>query len=317
VTLAVAHYADLARPRFFAALVVLLCLALLSHPGTFVLTLALVPLLALALAATAGRGGDRRGALALLAALGVACTVVYALYYRHFTGLVGEQIRSWLADTSAVSDAPTDRGWEDDYIRNRLFTLPFAAYFAAAWVAGVALLRRARRAEPGDEGEGDAPSRGGRRALGWLLIAILTTASLFAAAHVLTGVWVRYFVFTTPALAIGAALVVAWLTLRGRWGKALAYAALAYCTAATFLFWLSVTAGSARSPYPSSPAGHGDRRPVTPTAAGSSQRPSGHSHWIHFSNGPGDRGVADRGYRRRSHHGTVTSSRAGRRVGAR
>ena len=98
--------------------------------------------------------------------------------------------------------------------------------------------------------EGDAPSRGGRRALGWLLIAILTTASLFAAAHVLTGVWVRYFVFTTPALAIGAALVVAWLTLRGRWGKALGYAALAYCTAATFLFWLSVTVGSARSPYP-------------------------------------------------------------------
>jgi hypothetical protein len=90
LTIAVAHYADLARPKFFAALVVLLALALLSHPGTFVLTLAAIPLLALLLFWVAGRE-NRRGALALLAALAIAGLIVFLLYYRHFLGWSGNR----------------------------------------------------------------------------------------------------------------------------------------------------------------------------------------------------------------------------------
>jgi hypothetical protein len=233
VTLAIAHYADLARPKFFAALVALLALALLSHPGTFVLTIALIPILALALALTTGRENGRRGAVALVAALAFAGALVYLLYYRHFTDLVAGQVRDWLAGTTDATTAD-DRGWEDDYIRLRVFAFPFVLYFAAAWVAGIRL----------------AFARGLARALGWLLIAILVTASIFGAVHVATGVWVRYFVFVSPALAIGAGLALAWATTRGRWGQALAGLALAYGTCASLIFWLSVTIGGQRSPYP-------------------------------------------------------------------
>jgi len=92
LTLAIAHYADLVRPKVFALLVALLGLALLSHPGTFVLTVAMIPILALALALN--RRDDRRGAIALLAALAVVGAVVYALYYVHFTGLVLGEVRN-------------------------------------------------------------------------------------------------------------------------------------------------------------------------------------------------------------------------------
>src|SRR5262249_5110601 len=172
LTLAIAHYADLARPRFFAALVVLLALALLSHPGTFVLTIALVPILAFALALTTGRENGRRGAVALVAALALGGVLVYLFYYRPFTDLVAGQVRDWLAGTSDTG-TPGDRGWEDDYIRLRLFAFPFVLYFAAAWVAGIRL----------------AFGRGLARALGWLQIATLLTAGIFGAVHVATGVW--------------------------------------------------------------------------------------------------------------------------------
>lgn len=234
LTLAVAHYADLARPKYFAALVVLMALALLSHPGTFVLTVVLIPLLALALAVTIGRESGRRGALALIVALAVSGALVYLLYYRHFTDLVTGQLRDLFAGTGDTATAPDERGWEDDYIRNRLYTLPFALYFVAAWVAGIRL----------------AFQRGWERALGWAVIATLLTATLFGAVHVVVGVWVRYFVFAAPALAIGVGLVIAWLAARGRWGQGLAFLALAYCTGASLLFWYGVTIGGLRSPYP-------------------------------------------------------------------
>ena len=233
VTLAVAHYTDLTRPKFFAALTVLLSLALLSHPGTFVLTLIAVPLLAVALFFANGRA-DRHGALALLAALGLAGLIVFALYYRHFTGLVGQQAKDLLAGTDTTGDAPTDRGWEGAYIRNRLFVFPFAAYFVVTCAAGLGLLRRAGR----------------ERAVGWLIAAIVLTTIIFGAVHVTVGVWVRYFVFLAPALTIGIGVGLAWLAGRGRWGRGLATIALAYCAASSLIFWFTVTAVGGRSPYP-------------------------------------------------------------------
>ena len=205
-------------------------LALLSHPGTFVLTIAAVPLLAVALFFTAGRDGDRRGSFAIVGALGIAGLVVFALYYRHFVGLVGAQARELLAGT----DAPTERGWEAAYIGNRLFVLPFAAYFVVVCATGISLLF----------------SRGRERVIGWLMASIVLTTALFAAIHVLVGVWVRYFVFLAPALAIGLGLGIAWLAVRGRWGRVLATIALAYCAVTSIVFWFTVTAAGGRSPYP-------------------------------------------------------------------
>lgn len=216
----------------FAALVALLGLTLLSHPGTFVLTVAMIPLLALALAIN--HRDDRRGAGALLAALGVAGAIVYALYYVHFTGLVVQEVRDLLNGPRNATAAANDRGWEDEYIANRLFVMPFALYFAAACIAGVRLLL----------------TRGRERAIGWLVTALVVTAAAFGVIHVATGLWVRYFVFLTPALAIGLGLGLAWLTMRGRWARGLVWLALAYCTASSLIFWFSVTAGGQRSPYP-------------------------------------------------------------------
>ena len=232
VTLTIAHYADLARPKVFALLVTLLGLALLSHPGTFVLTVALIPILALALALN--HRDDRRGAVALLAALAVAGVIVFALYYVHFTGTVINAVQNLLNGSRGSAGAASDRGWEPAYIANRLFTLPFALYFVATCIVGVRLLF----------------AQGRERALGWLVAAIVVTASLFAAVHVVTGLWVRYFVFLSPALAIGLGVGLAWLAARGRWARGLVWLTLAYCTASSLLFWFSVTVTGSRSPYP-------------------------------------------------------------------
>jgi hypothetical protein len=232
LTLTVAHYAELTRPKVFVLLVGLLGLALLSHPGTFVLTVGLIPLLALALAFN--HRADRRGAVALVAALALAGAIVYALYYVHFTGLVLGEVRSILAGTRDATGGGNDRGWEDEYIANRLFVLPFALYFVAACITGARLLF----------------AQGRERVLGWLVTAIIATASIFAVIHVATGLWVRYFVFLTPALAIGLGVGLAWLTTRGRWARGIVWLALAYCTASSLIFWFSVTATPSRSPYP-------------------------------------------------------------------
>lgn len=232
LTLAIAHYADLTRPKVFALLVALLGLALLSHPGTFVLTVALIPLLALALALT--HRADRRGAVALLAGLAVAGAIVYALYYVHFTGLVLGELRNILGGTRDATAGENDRGWEAAYITNRLFVMPFTLYFAAACITGVRLIF----------------AQGRERALGWLVTAIVVTASIFAAIHVATGLWVRYFVFLTPALAIGLGVGLAWLASRGRWARGIVWLTLAYCTASSLIFWFSITATGNRSPYP-------------------------------------------------------------------
>ncbi len=228
VTLAVAHREALHRPRLFGALVVALCLTLLSHPGTFVLTLALIPLLAAVLAVVDPT--NRRGAAMLLAAFGISLLVVYALYYRHFADLLLDQLRAgFTADASAGT--ADERGWEPAYIRLRVFAFPFLLYFAAAWVAGIRLALA-------------------RHVLGWTLLAILTTALVFAAVHVALGVWVRYFVFVSPALAIGMGLALAWVLRRGTLGRVTAYAVLSYCVAASGFFWITVAVLGRRSPYP-------------------------------------------------------------------
>jgi hypothetical protein len=228
VTLAVAHREALHRPRFFGALVVALCLTLLSHPGTFVLTLALIPLLAAVLAVA--DPANRRGAAVLLAAFGISLLVVYALYYRHFAGLLLDQVRAGLTPDASAGTAD-ERGWEPAYIRLRVFAFPFLLYFAAAWVAGIRLAVA-------------------RHVLGWTLLAILTTAAVFAAVHVAIGVWVRYFVFVSPALAIGMGLALAWVLRRGTVGRVTAYAVLSYCVAASGFFWITVAVLGRRSPYP-------------------------------------------------------------------
>ncbi len=230
LTLAVGHWGDLRRPWIFGALVAALCLALLSHPGTFALTLALIPLLAvvLGLADRAGRGS----AATLLAAFGLGLLIVFALYYRHFALQLLDQVRVGLTGAGAANaEANEAPGWELNYIRLRVFALPFLLYFAAAWIAGVRLALARNR-------------------LGWMLLTILATASAFAAIHVTIGVWARYFVFVSPALAIGMGMALAWLLRRPRWGPAAAGAALAYCAAATGVFWFGVAVLNNRSPYP-------------------------------------------------------------------
>lgn len=231
LTLVIGHWADLPKRAFLGTLVVFLSLTLLSHPGTFVLTVALLPLLGLAFGLV--QPTERRSVLALAAALILSVLVVYLLYYRFFTTLLIDGVRGMLTGTAPTlpDNADDSRGWEANYVYLRFFALPFLLYFAAALVAGVSLARQ-------------------RIALGWALLALLLTGTIFAIVHITVGVWVRYFVFVSPALAIGAALGVAWFLQRGRLGKIVAYAALAYFTTAGLYFWLTITVLGNRSPYP-------------------------------------------------------------------
>lgn len=230
LTLVVGHWDDLVRLRWWLALAIMLAVALLSHPGTFVLTLALLPLLAGALAF--GQGANRRSAGALALACGAAVAIAYALYYRHFAVLLVDQARAAVAGAEVLPDGVSaDRSWIPSYIGRRVFALPFFLYFALAWATGVRLALA-------------------RRPLGWALLAVLLTATFFAVVHLLAGVWVRYFVFLGPALAIGAGVALGWLWRRARWGKLATYATLAYCLAAAGSFWIGVAVIGKRSPYP-------------------------------------------------------------------
>jgi hypothetical protein len=230
LTLVVGHWTDLPKPAFFAALVAFLALTLLSHPGTFVLTVALLPVLAVALWLV--RRDRWRSAVALLGALALGALIVYLLYYRFFTEAVIAQARGMLAGVSAdVPGADAERGWEPSYIALRLFAFPFLLYAVAALVAGICLAFA-------------------RNALGWTILAMLATAAFFGGVHLTAGVWVRYFVFVSPALAMGAGIATAWCLRRGTLGRVAATAALAYGTTAALSFWFAITVGGTRSPYP-------------------------------------------------------------------
>ena len=79
---------------------------------------------------------------------------------------------------------------------------------------------------------------------------MLLTSTIFAIIHIIFGVWVRYFVFLAPALALGAGVSTAWVYRQGRLGRYTAYGALAYGTTAVTLFWFAITVIGQRSPYP-------------------------------------------------------------------
>jgi hypothetical protein len=230
LTLVIGHWADLPRRGFFAALVAFLALTLLSHPGTFVLTVALLPVLAVALWLV--RRDQWRSAVALLGALAVSALVVYLLYYRFFTGMLVAQTRDMVAGVDpAVPGADAARGWEPSYIALRLFAFPFLLYAVVALVVGLRLAYA-------------------RHLLGWMMLAMLATAAFFGGVHVVVGVWVRYFVFVSPALAIGAGVATAWCLRRGIAGKLVASVALIYGTTAALSFWFAITIAGSRSPYP-------------------------------------------------------------------
>ncbi len=230
LTIVIGHWDDLPKPAFLGTLVVFLSLTLLSHPGTFVLTVALLPPLAIILWLV--RRDGRGSALALLGALALSGVVVYLLYYRFFTELLVDSIRSMFTGVAVLpAGADDERGWEPNYVRLRLFAFPFLLYVTTALIAGIRLARERSR-------------------LGWAILAILATGVCFGIVHLTAGIWVRYFIFVSPALAIAAAIAVAWLWGRGRLGRLLGAAALAYCTVASLAFWFSITVLGNRSPYP-------------------------------------------------------------------
>ncbi|HEY8599293.1 MAG TPA: hypothetical protein VIL85_12730 [Thermomicrobiales bacterium] len=228
LTVIIGHWGELGQGRLFALLVPVLALPLLSHPSAFVMLCGLVPLLAIALAF--GTREWRQGGLVILA-FGLALLLAYLIYYRHFTALALDYARN-LSGDDAVRTADDAPGWEWNYIRLRIFSLPLGLYVLAAITTPVVLLRERQRA------------------LGWGLLAVIATFVLFAAVHVVSGLWVRYFVFLGPALAIGAGIAVAWLLRYGRWGRGVAYAALAYGTVASLVLWFTISIGGGRSIYP-------------------------------------------------------------------
>ncbi len=227
LALVVGHWGEFGNRWLFGLLVLVLALPLLSHPSSFVILCGFVPVL-IGCLVLSGRDWRQGGLVAL--AFGLALLLVYLLYYRHFTALAIDYARNLSGDAAVrtTDDAP---GWERNYILLRVFSLPLGLYLLATIAAPFMLWRQQRR-------------------LAWGLLAVIVTFILFAAVHVLSGLWVRYFVFLTPAEAIGTGVVLGWLWRQPRWGRVVTWALLAIGTLVSLYFWYTITLGGGRSIYP-------------------------------------------------------------------
>jgi hypothetical protein len=243
-------YDALRRPAVTALLTVAAALALLSHPGEFVLA-ATTLAGAVALFGLAIRPRFRGSWPTLAAAVALAGLVAFALLYRLVAADMlakgWETVQTKLGGQPPAAGAAAAPGWRvggaiDDPIiglqGRRVTTVPallaggLAGYWREAvgyyslWPPLFALvaLRLMR----------------GTKALARLrLTSILWwgVAALFALVGLLLNVYVRYAYFLLPAISVGAGLALARLSRAGRWGRLLAALLLAGTGVAGLWFW--------------------------------------------------------------------------------
>ncbi len=239
------------RPAFWALLAVLL-VALLSHPGVVQLTVAAFGLISV-LWLWRGRTIAHRGAavwalVALVAAVGLS----YALYYRHFAGSMlqtFQDIQAERAGTQAgearlrVGGSVADRslGLVVSFVSTRsewlvgnlrAFWQEAQAYYRV-WplvgaVPGYLLLWPGR----GRTRKRALAARLALAAVGWALAVVL-----FALVGLLLNLYVRYMLFALPVVAAGAGILLAALWRRGRYGVVLALLVLAYFAVEALALW--------------------------------------------------------------------------------
>ena len=243
-------YDHLRRPVLAGLAAVVATLALLSHPGEFVLAAATLGG-ALLLFGVAWRPRWRGGWPALLLVTVLAGTVAYGLLYRHVAGQMltqgAQTVQTKLRGDATPGAGNAPAGWRvggaiDDPIIGlkgyRVTTVPelIAGGLVGYWREAVgyyylwpplfalAALRLMR----------------GTRDLERLRLASILwwgVAALFALAGLLLNVYVRYAYYLLPVVATGSGLTLARLTRLGRWGQVAVALLLAATTAAGLWFW--------------------------------------------------------------------------------
>jgi hypothetical protein len=246
-------YDSLRRPVLAALAAVAATLALLSHPGEFVLAAATLGG-ALLLFGVAWRPRFRGGWPVLALVVVLAGALAFALLYRHVAGQMlaqgAQTVQMKLrgaATPGAGTASPGPAGWRvggaiDDPIIGlqgyRVTTVPeliaggLVGYWREAvgyyylWppvfaLAALGLMR----------GTKDLERLRLASVLWWAV------AALFALAGLLLNVYVRYAYYLLPVVATGSGLTLSRLTRLGRWGQ-VAVGVLLACTAAAGLwFW--------------------------------------------------------------------------------
>lgn len=244
-------YDALRRPLVAGLLTLAATLALLAHPGEFVLASASLGG-AIALFGLLERPRFRGSWPVLVGVTVLAAGIAFALLYR----LVAADMLAKGAETIAQklggggggpATATAPAGWRvggaiDDPIIGlrgyRVTTIPalirggLVGYWREAWgyyylwppILALAAL----------------PLMRGTEALGRLRLASVVwwlVAALFALVGLLLNVYVRYAYYLLPVIAIGAGLSLARLTRAGRWGQVVVALLLVDTTAAGLWFW--------------------------------------------------------------------------------
>lgn len=242
-------YDALRRPALAALALASATLALLSHPGEFVLAVATLGV-ALALFGLVWRPRWRGGWPVLATITVLAGAVAFALLYRYVADAMLTQglqtVQAKLGGVSAGGKAILP-GWRvggaiDDPIIGlrgyRVTTVPaliaggLVGYWREAvgyyylWPPVFALAAlRLMRGDP-------ALARLRLTSLVWWLVA-----ATFALAGLLLNVYVRYAFYLLPVIAVGAGLALAWLSRRGRWAQLALAVLLAGTTLMGLWFW--------------------------------------------------------------------------------
>lgn len=243
-------YDALRRPAVAALLTVATTLALLSHPGEFVLAATTLAGAVILFGATM-RPRFRGSWPALVGATALAGLIAFALLYRLVAADMlakgWETVQAKLGGQTAAATATAPPGWRvggaiDDPIiglsSRRVTTVPdlIAGGLAGFWREAVGYYYLW---PPLFALFGLALMRGTKELARLRLTSLLWwgVAALFALAGLLLNVYVRYAYFLLPPIAIGAGLTLARLGRAGRWGQVATATLLLLTAAAGLWFW--------------------------------------------------------------------------------
>jgi hypothetical protein len=241
-----------ARPTFWA-LVALLTITLLSHPGV-------VAVAGLAFALIGGvwvasrRPLSRAGAW-LLVSLALATVISYTVYYHHFTGQMLDSLARIGAERAQASEGEgfsrvvggsvedASLGLINREVHNRREWVlgglegvwrESVAYYRGwpvlAALLGLALVWPAKRL---------LGARGGSARLRFVLAGgvWLGVVALFAVVGWATSVYVRYMLSALPVIALGAGLLLSAVWRRGRMGRLLPVLVVVFFAFEAVLLW--------------------------------------------------------------------------------
>ncbi|MDQ5866015.1 MAG: hypothetical protein M3390_09830 [Chloroflexota bacterium] len=241
-----------ARPAFWA-LVILLAITLLSHPGVVALSGIAFGLVGIVWAAR--RGVARLAGAWLLVSLTLAAGISYAIYYHHFTGQMLDSLARIGAERAQASQGEgfsrvvggsvedASLGLVNREVRSRSQWVlgglegvwrevvayyrgwpVLATLFALVLVLPATRLRRATL---------------GRERLRFVLAggAWLAVVALFAIVGWATSVYVRYMLSALPVVALGAGLLLSGVWRRGSSGRLLSLLVVVFFAVEALVLW--------------------------------------------------------------------------------